>query len=118
MKALNICIGIILIATIIVATAYFFKCTSINRELEDVNAELQNTRNLLENSRAECTILKETAARDRSALEQYSRSIEATQTEYIQKHEIIHNDKTAADWLATPLPDSMRLLYGCTCDHD
>lgn len=118
MKALNIIIGILLLTAMVVATVYFIKFTSIKRQVEDINSELQITRNLLENSRAECTILKETAARDRSALEQYSRATQDIQTEYINKHEIIQNDKTAADWLDTPLPDSLRLLYGCTCDHD
>ena len=118
MKVINIIICLSLVVAIIIAAVYRSKLASINRELENTNEELETVRKSLEHSRAECTILKEDSERVKAAMEQYTHAIESTQTEYVQKYEAIQNDETAVDWLNTSLPDSVRLLYGCTCDSD
>lgn len=117
-KAINIVIAAALIATIITAALYRAKVASISRQLESTNEEMESVRKSLERSRSECTILKEDSKRVQAIIGQYTHAIESKQTEYVDRCNAIQNDETAVDWLSTPLPDSIRLLYGCTCDGD
>lgn len=116
MKVINIIILVVLLTVIVIAVVYHAKLSTANTKLETANKQLEETRILLERSKMECTILREDSRRANNATEQYTHAIESKQTEYVEKYRTIHNDETAADWLSTPLPNSIRLLYGCSCD--
>lgn len=113
------CIVTILFAiATICSTILYARLDFTASQLEKANKDLADVRNSLEQSRRECTILKEDSARAQAAMDSYTKSVEDIRETHADLCKRLQEDGTAVDWLHASLPDSIRLLYNCPGDSD